>query len=453
MPAKRSTEDWVESIRTFLRDELGTNWQIVKNKGKAMLGIRFDDGSRTYKYLPYRWERAKQGKIRQFIEDVHKLHIGKKFPIDEAFTQVKSSVPTIAEPRKPSDPQLILKAWEEYREYKVVTTGRIKPTTWKAEYQKKVEWRLRQVADSSNARQLFSSIIKLKNTKGTIQPAGSVARKRTLETVHSFLKWASGSKSNYMLSEDFIPPDEIEDYIGQKSARLLAKQNAPTPTLTDEEIDEVIAACRVDTPENPIRDGFNEAKRLNQLKWQFCIQLCATYGLRPCEASYTYLEVRGKIKKYVYCSYVKRTGKGASPTGRLWSFEDREQKWNLIERLEKKEPLPDLVKVVGRDEDGNEIVESQAGDKWKNFLRFNSAWLKLEQQYPNLVPYVWRHSYARKAHMKFKLSVPEVAFLMRHSVDVHNRNYSQFVTDDNIEVSVEAAIAEAEKRAKYKVIT
>ena len=70
-----------------------------------MLGIRFDDGSRTYKYLPYRWERANQGKIRQFIEDVHKLHIGKKFPIDEAFNQVKSSVPTIAEPRKPSDPQ------------------------------------------------------------------------------------------------------------------------------------------------------------------------------------------------------------------------------------------------------------------------------------------------------------------------------------------------------------
>ena len=68
MQAKRSTEDWVESIRTFLRDELGANWQIVKNKGKVMLGIRFDDGSRTYKYLPYRWERAKQGKIRQFIE-------------------------------------------------------------------------------------------------------------------------------------------------------------------------------------------------------------------------------------------------------------------------------------------------------------------------------------------------------------------------------------------------
>ena len=158
------------------------------------------------------------------------------------------------------------------------------------------------------------------------------------------------------------------------------------------------------------------------------------------------LKSGGKLKKNIYCSYAKKTGKDTSPTGRLWSFEDREQKWNLIKRLEKKEPLPDLVKGVGRDDDSNEIIELQADNKWKNFLRHNPAWQKLEEQHQNLVPYVWRHSYANKAHTKFRLSVPEVAFLMRNSVDVHSRNYPQFVTDDNIEVSVEAAIAESEKK-------
>tara|TARA_Y100001968_G_C18990278_1_gene541074 strand:- start:191 stop:514 length:324 start_codon:yes stop_codon:yes gene_type:complete len=106
--------------------------------------------------------------------------------------------------------------------------------------------------------------------------------------------------------------------------------------------------------------------------------------------------------------------------------------WNVVERLEKKEPLPNLVRVVGRNDYANDIVESQDGDKWKNFLRFNSAWLKLKQEYPNLVHYVWRNIYTGRAQMKFTLSVPEVAFIMRHSIDIHNRKYSQLVTDDNI---------------------
>ena len=54
MPTKRPPEDCVEAIRTFVRDTLGNkNWQIIENKGKARLGIRFEDGTRTYKYLPY----------------------------------------------------------------------------------------------------------------------------------------------------------------------------------------------------------------------------------------------------------------------------------------------------------------------------------------------------------------------------------------------------------------
>ena len=53
MPKLSQTEDWVEAIRVFIRDTLGNkNWQIVKNKEKTMLGIRFEDGTRTYKYIP-----------------------------------------------------------------------------------------------------------------------------------------------------------------------------------------------------------------------------------------------------------------------------------------------------------------------------------------------------------------------------------------------------------------
>ena len=54
-------------------------------------------------------------------------------------------------------------------------------------------------------------IQQIENIKDLIQAVRNVSRKRNLETVKGFLNWASGSKSNYMLPEDFLPPNEIED--------------------------------------------------------------------------------------------------------------------------------------------------------------------------------------------------------------------------------------------------
>ena len=84
VPKLTQTEDWVESLRVFIRDTLGNkNWQIRKGeREKVRLGIRFDDGSRSYKYLPYKWQRANANEIRHFIEAIHYLHIKKNIDID-----------------------------------------------------------------------------------------------------------------------------------------------------------------------------------------------------------------------------------------------------------------------------------------------------------------------------------------------------------------------------------
>ena len=56
MPKRSQKEDWVAAIRISIRDTLGNkNWQIRESKGKASLGIRFDNGTRTYKNIPYKW--------------------------------------------------------------------------------------------------------------------------------------------------------------------------------------------------------------------------------------------------------------------------------------------------------------------------------------------------------------------------------------------------------------
>ena len=86
MPTKRPPEDWVEAIRTFVRDTLGNkNWQIRESKGKVRLGIRFEDKTRKYWNIPYKWQRVNAANIRHFVEADHYLHIEKGVPIEEAF--------------------------------------------------------------------------------------------------------------------------------------------------------------------------------------------------------------------------------------------------------------------------------------------------------------------------------------------------------------------------------
>ncbi|WP_036891827.1 MULTISPECIES: hypothetical protein [Prochlorococcus] len=91
MKARSTSEEWVRSVRSYLSNQLNSNWQITQNKGKVMLGIRWADGDRTYKYLPFRWERTNHGKIQSFIEEVHDLVINKKVGLNEALERVKKT--------------------------------------------------------------------------------------------------------------------------------------------------------------------------------------------------------------------------------------------------------------------------------------------------------------------------------------------------------------------------
>ena len=52
------------------------------------------------------------------------------------------------------------------------------------------------------------------------------AKKRPLGAVTVFLIWLV--KFNYMLSENFIPPDEMEDHLEKKSAIIITKVSTKT---------------------------------------------------------------------------------------------------------------------------------------------------------------------------------------------------------------------------------
>ena len=64
MKARKENEDWVISLRTFLRDEFGSSWQVKEKRGATNLRIRLESGERVYRNLGLKWNKANSSKIR-----------------------------------------------------------------------------------------------------------------------------------------------------------------------------------------------------------------------------------------------------------------------------------------------------------------------------------------------------------------------------------------------------
>ena len=99
--------------------------------------------------------------------------------------------------------------------------------------------------------------------------------------------------------------------------------------------------------------------------------------------------------------------------------------WNLQERLEKDEALAPIGK------------EGKASDALKTRLSRNPVWNKFkkqaEKQKEVLVPYAFRHRYAKEAHarsVEMNLTIKDIAFVMGHTVEVHQQNYARFMPED-----------------------
>ena len=457
MKARKENEDWVISLRTFLRDEFGSSWQVKEKRGATNLRIRLESGERIYRNLGLKWNKANSSKIRESVTEIRDLVMEKKVPIDEAIQRVKSNQTDEPLPKGNTENKKILDAWKKYGLYLIEFEG-VKESTWQKEYQAKQAWRLEEIGAVANSKELFSKLVKVRNLcegprKGMTQATGSDARRRTLNYVKRFLIWATGSESNYLLPQELAPPENIDVFIGKKKSDQKAKDKKRKllPTLTDEQIEELLDSLPVED-ENPIIQA-------KARMWKFCLQLCVAYGLRPAEACNTFLSVRGKIKKYIWCSYSKTTTKGDSPMGRLWCLDDREERWDLIKQIEEGMPLPDLVEERV-DHEGSKYYVSKAGDKFQDFLvNYSPVWnrLKLEKLKNGIVlkPYAFRHSFSKKGHQELRLSDQEMAYMMRHSVETHHRSYSDFIDDAEMEKALEKSLEaqledEIFRRGKYK---
>ncbi len=428
MPTKKPSEDWIDAIRVSMRDSIGNRkWQLIENKGKARLGIRFENGKRTYKYLPYKWQRTNAKEIQNFIEQVAHLHIKKGIPIDEAFDRTKLSAPKKEElPRAKTEKSLLLNAWEKYRFYKVKQTGEVSESTWRKEYgnmvinkdgteepKGKTFTKLIQVTDSQDANSLLINI-------GKFNVAGSEYRKKRVQIIRSFLEWAISKESGYLLpSASWTPPAKgnIKKYKGKPPASLRKKTEAPIYPITEDQIFELINY--LDNPPEEAREDIKARAK----EWSFPIKLLALYGLRPIEIFHLSIKNDGK-EDYIWCSYVKKSGNGYTKPRRLRPLlgdaEEWQEKWKLIQKIKNKEPLP--------------ACSSGAGQGFRDYLKHNPIWKRLREEHENLSSYSFRHAYASRGHKNYLFPEDDMCRFMGHGKEAHAK-YAIYFDEQTLEDS------------------
>ena len=406
MPVKSNTDDWILSIRSFLRDTIGDAWQIRESKGKVRLGVRYKDKTRSYFNLPYKWQRANQGKIRDFIEQVHTLHIKKKIGIKEAIERVKANAPQDEIKRaNKTDFKLILEAWSKWGEYLTTTTGKVSSSTFKNSYGQT----FKALAKCSQSEDIDSLLLNV----GKQHESGCRTRQQNIRRVVACLRWATSSKGKFILDPDvWTAPREgqLGDYIGSKSRELTIKTDNPTTPISDEDF-----LLLLDSLKDKLNDK-NANVRAQAEKWDLALRLTRVFGLRPIELQY--LQIRKNGKFTLWCTYSKRTSTGGTEARRLFPIHKNWcEEWKLIEKVRSGAPLPSM--------------KSGGGQAFGTYFRFNETWKKLQKK--GISAYSLRHAYAVAGHEKYNLNASILAPAMGHSVEVHNRSYSRWYGEKYLE--------------------
>ena len=406
MPAKKEQETWVDALRVFMRDEFGKNWTIVEDKGRARMGVRFSDGTRKYKYLPYEWKRKNANEIRHFIEAIYFSHIKKKVPFEEAFQRAKNHAPKPKEgPRRGVSKDQILEAWEKWGEFKLKIDGTIEQSTWDRGFIK-TKRVLMKCTDFEDAHGLLTNVSKFHDP-------GIRTRVENVERVASFLRWACSDLGKNLLDKDIYSPppkNNLGDYKGKKSRKYQEETQQRNP------IDDDLIFKLLETLE-PSHPNMKGKKRESARGWGYCLRLMTVYGLRPIETRN--LELRkqnGKTK--VWCTYCKRSVGLGVPRELFPIHEELEEEWNLIERIGNGETLPKAKEGVG--------------EGLKNYFKNNDYWLEIKEKH-DLVFYSFRHRWATLSHSDYFMSVEESSQFMGHKPETHMTNYSHILKGQKLE--------------------
>jgi integrase len=357
---------------------------IIANKGRIQLKRRVPDCPIESVLLPYRWHEDDWGDAYTRIRNIFSL-------IQQGHNLKQAAV--LAEGKSPVTEINWHGAIEKFHEYKTRSDNAIKEVTWRENYLGFLNSAVVLLNDGSKVitiNDVFRQVL-------SAWESGSGQRKDAAGYMSAFFRFCVDELN---FDERWLPPDYLKKYIGRKPAGSISRTQKGD-ALTDQQILDVIESLPT--------DKFG-------LRWRNAIKLMAVYGLRPVECNHVIVkhdETTGE--PYLFCAYIKRTGKGETFAGEVQPLPLRNAKgeeiyWNIVQQmLGDNFALPDMNRGAAN-----------------TYLARQSGWKKLREQMQaegkNAVPYSFRHSYSLRAH-QLGIIPENVALSMRHSVQVHFQSY------------------------------
>ena len=388
MPKITHNQSWVKNTRALMRADMheGANWYVQESRGSIRLIVK-EDGKTQTVTLPYEWSQKGFAKAlprirviyKNFYSDIGNRALSKSAEI----TNTSSSKSEIN----------FDEIFKDFRNYCPSASDQ----TWKKSY----------IPVLDNVKTLLTSNKKPTDGEDLILKA--------------LKQWELGSRSRDIARRALIKFLEYAILRGKLS-------NVYAPVKTPEK------------KYKPKRIGFAlEDNQILQLiakekdnKWKFAYQLLATYGLRPEELNHLVIK-EGVQGKELWTTYQKSMGgiKGQKTEPRklepLYVKDGQGYiDWDLLKRLENNEELPTLRTKNGTGGDA-------LGAKLRNSRLWQQFRVTAEKQGEQLVPYAFRHRYAKIAHsrsVELGLTIKDIAFVMGHSLEVHQQNYARFIPTD-----------------------
>ena len=380
-----SSQDWVKPFRRQIWKTCIDGWNLIESRGRMRLQVR-EEGKKTQSLmLPYDWTEEGAARALPRIQQIFKRYQKENLSLAKAAQSVETS----------NSNQTI--DWDDlflqYRSYRPNAND----STWNTKYRPVLE-RTAAIFESKSKKPVDGTALMMKVLEKWEQ--GTRARQISRQCLSAFLNWAVGANH---LKPCYLPPTTFPETRKPKRIGF---------ALSDTQIIELLDAIP------------NE-------KWRFAIQILSVYGLRPEELRYLVVQ-DGKLKT----TYQKSKGgtKGERTATRfLFPLfgelkEAKHYNWNLKERLIKKEALPPLG------------AEGCAGRALGTYLKRNKKWQQLkadaEAVSEVLVPYTFRHRYAKASHQKNDPVIPlaNIASAMGHTIPVHLENYARFTPDRTAEL-------------------
>lgn len=416
-----ATPSWVVNLRTLIKRQHGTGWQIYEQSGRVKLTRRWPDGGSSSVMLDLPWNSSATTAVLRQLEDIRGrmeqagLSLSEAARLQAAAQASVAAADTFSANGESVDWRAVV---DRFAAHKTAHSGAVKDRTWTRMYLPVMKQVLAALASRPLPRNGRDLLARLRDTYGG-EP-GSQGRRQRILYAAQLLRFAV---------EECGAPERWRPPARGDLGALVGRKTQPDPDstpITDQQLLRLL-------------EGIPDAR------WKLAIGLMACFGLRPVELRHCRPSADGR---QLVVSYSKRTSRGSTrprdvsgidPIG--WpGLSDQ-----LLGQLQMAGRVPGAVSLppLGPEDTGTASAVS-------TYLRRRPVWEALRAEAAaageRLTVYSLRHGFALRAHEVAELSPRVTAALMGHSLQTHNTHYGRWTNGDTVATAMSRARQRVEQR-------